>query len=292
MGSTFPAVLIPAYGRIEVTRRTLAALREEGVLSPILVDDCGTAGGPELAAEFPGLDVLTTDRPVWWTGGIVLGLERALARGDGAFLFFNQDVSVTPGYFERLRETSRRFPKTLLGSTVLYAGEPGRVWSAGGKVEWFGRGIRVCHFGAAVEELPEEPFEVDWLFGMGTLVTKELLERIGPPDASRFPMAWSDTDFSLRARGLGVPLAVDPKARLLHEVGSYDARVAGPPSARRYVLDMRDPHHNLSISSHAEIWRRHGPRGVWPLSLALRVLVLLANYIRIRILHPGEGRDP
>ena len=35
----------------------------------------------------------------------------------------------------------------------------------------------------------------------------------------------------------------------------------------------------------------HGPRGLWPLSYALRVAVLLLNYVRIRLLFPGEGRD-
>jgi hypothetical protein len=54
---------------------------------------------------------------------------------------------------------------------------------------------------------------------------------------------------------------------------------------------MKDPKHNLSLASHAALWRRHGPRFLWPLSLALRVLVLLANYVRIRLLFPEEPRE-
>jgi hypothetical protein len=49
---------------------------------------------------------------------------------------------------------------------------------------------------------------------------------------------------------------------------------------------MKDRKHNLSLSAHAEIWRRHGPKILWPLSLALRVGFLLLNFIRIRLLFP------
>ena len=79
-------------------------------------------------------------------------------------------------------------------------------------------------------------------------------------------------------------MLVEPAARLFHEVGDYDARIAGAPTARQYAGWMADDKHNLSLSAHAEIWRRHGPRLLWPLSLALRVLVLLANFVRIRFL--------
>jgi len=285
-----PTVLIPAHRRIEATRRALRSLREAGAERLLLIDDEGTAGGRELAREFPGLEVLTTDRPVYWTGAIVLGVQRCLARGDASVLFFNQDVTCVPDYFERLSETAARHPGALVGSAVVYGHDPGTVWSAGGRMEWFGRGMRVLHHGAPLASLPEQPYPVDWLFGMGTLVPSGVFARIGLPDAAMFPMSWGDTDFTLRARGAGLPVLVDPRARLKHEVGAYDARAAGPPSAELYVSWLRDDRHNLSLSAHAEIWRRHGPRFLWPLSLALRVLTLLANYLRIRVLFPGEAR--
>ena len=80
-------------------------------------------------------------------------------------------------------------------------------------------------------------------------------------------MAWGDLDFSLRAKRAGIPVVVAPRARLFHEVGDYDARVAGRAAARRVRRLDADPMHNLSLSAHAEIWRRHGPRLLWPLSL-------------------------
>ena len=255
------------------------------------MDDEGSASGEEMAREFPGLEVVRTGRPLWWTGCIALGVERALAAGEASVLLFNQDVTCAGDYFDRLAEAEARFPGAVLGSAILYAHDPERVWSAGGAIEWWGRGIRGLHHRASVSELPAEPFEADWLFGMGTLVPREVFTRIGLPDAVRFPQAWGDVDFTLRARKAGIRLVVAPSARLFHEVGAYDPYAAGAPSARLYVSWLRDPRHNLSLAAHAALWRRHGPRFLWPLSLALRVLVLLANYVRIRLLFPGEPRE-
>ena len=67
------------------------------------------------------------------------------------------------------------------------------------------------------------------------------------PTPTRFPMAWGDLDFSLRAKHAGIPVLVAPQARLFHEVGDYDARVAGAPTARQYAAWLADPKHNLSL---------------------------------------------
>lgn len=273
---------------MEASRRALRSLVAAGAKRIVYVDDAGEAGGGEIAREFPSVDVIRTTSPVWWTGAIDLGIEAARGGADDGVLFFNQDVTCAPDYFEKLGQAVDANRGALVGSAVMYAQEPGRVWSAGGAVEWWGRGIRVLFHGAPAAELPGAPYGVDWLFGMGTYVPIEVFDRIGLPDAARFPMAWGDLDFSLRAKRAGIPVLVAPKARLFHEVGDYDARVAGAPSAKQYARWMADPKHNLSLSAHAEIWKRHGPKLLWPLSLALRTLVLFLNFFRIRFLFPSS----
>jgi GT2 family glycosyltransferase len=285
--SARPTVVVPAFGRPESTRRALRSLVDAGAARIVLVDDEGRGHGDELRREFPAVEILRTETPVYWTGAIRLGVEHALADGAKSVLFFNQDVSVAPGYFQRLAETAERFPRSLIGSAAVYAQKESLVWSAGARMEWFGRGFRVLHHGSSVEGLPEEPFPVDWLFGMGTYVPASVFERIGLPDAERFPMAWGDADFTLRARGAGIPILLDPGLRLVHEVGRYDARVAPAPTLAEYVSWLKSPIHNISLSAQREVWRRHGPRGLWRLSFALRLVFLLVNFVRIRILFPG-----
>lgn len=285
-------VLVPAFGRPESTGRALRSLARAGARDVVLVDDEGRGHGEELRAEFPGLDVVRTPAPVFWTGAIRLGVERALARGAAGVLFFNQDVTVSPGYFERLARTAARYPGDVIGSVASYAQYPGRVWSAGARMEWFGRGFRVLHHDAPESGLPTDPFPVDWLHGMGTYVPADVFARIGLPDAKRFPMAWGDADFTLRARAAGIGVWCDPGLRIVHEVGSYDARVGGTPSAATYLDRLRDPRHNISLSAQAEIWRRHGPRGLWPASFALRVAFLAVNWFRIRFFLGFKGGPP
>jgi len=281
-----PTVIVPASRRPDASRRPLASLFAAGAERVLFVDDEGSASGGELAREFPGVEVIRTAAPSWWTGCIVLGVTRALERGDRAVLLFNQDVACAEDYFDRLAEAVARFPGALIGSAVLYAHDPGRVWSAGGAVEWWRRGIRGRHHGESVSALPAEPFEADWLFGMGTYVPCEAFLEVGLPDAGTFPQAWGDVDFTLRARRAGYRIVVEPRARLFHEVGDYDPRVAGAPDVRTYLGWLGDEKHNLSLSAHAALWRRHGPRLLWPFSLALRVAVLLANFVRIRLRFP------
>ena len=285
-----PTVVVPAYGRLESTRRTLRSLVDAGAAAILLVDDAGRGHGDALEAEFPVVEVLRTEAPVYWTGAIRLGVEHALASGARSVLFFNQDVTVGPGYFERLAATAARFPGAVIGSAVVYAQKEDLVWSAGARMEWFGRGFRVLHHGGSVGDLPDEPYPVDWLFGMGTCVPARVFKSIGLPDADRFPMAWGDADLTLRARRAGIPVLLDPRLRLVHEVGGYDARVAPAPTFAEYVSWLRSRRHNISLSAQREVWRRHGPRGLWGLSFALRVLFLLVNFVRIRLLFPGGGK--
>lgn len=281
-------MIVPAFRRVESSRKALASLLAAGADRILYVDDEGQAGGDALAREFPSVDVVRTEAPVWWTGAIDLGIAAARSGAASAVVFFNQDVTCAPDWLEKLLACARAHPGALVGSAVFYAQEPDRVWSAGGAVEWWGRGIRVLHHGAPASDLPGAAIPADWLFGMGTYVPVEVFDRIGLPDAARFPMAWGDLDFSLRARRAGIPVLVEPNARLFHEVGAYDARVAGAPSAREYAARLLDPKHNLSLSAHAEIWKRHGPRIFWPLSLALRVGVLFLNFFRMRFKFGGE----
>ena len=283
-----PTVVVPAFGRPDSTRRALRSLVDAGAAAIVLVDDEGRGHGDEFQREVPGFEVLRTETPVYWTGAIRLGVEHALASGAKTVLFFNQDVTVAPGYFERLGRTAARFPGAVIGSAVVYAQDEGLVWSAGARMEWFGRGFRILHHGRPVEELPGEPFPVDWLFGMGTYVPASVFARIGLPDAGRFPMAWGDADFTLRARGAGIPVVLDPGLRPSHEVGRYDARVAPAPSLSQYLASLGSRTQNISLSAQREVWRRHGPRGLWRVSFALRFLFLLLNFVRIRLLFPGS----
>ena len=214
-----PAVLVPAFRRVEASRRAIRSLLTAGArANPLTWTTRARRAATKSRASFrPSRS--SGRRPP--SGGPVRSTSgsRRPATAESAVLFFNQDVTCASDYFARLGEAVDANPGALVGSAVMYAQEPARVWSAGGAVEWWGRGIRVLHHGAPAASLPAEPFPADWLFGMGTYVPVEVFDRIGLPDAERFPMAWSDLDFSLRAKRAGIPVVVAPKARALPRGG-------------------------------------------------------------------------
>jgi hypothetical protein len=232
-----PAVII-GLAQAELADAVAPARRAGRVL---FVDDEGTASGGEMAREFPGLEVIRTERPLWWTGCIALGVERALEAGDPAVLFFNQDVTCAGDYLDRLAEAAALFPGAILGSAILYAHDPGSVWSAGGAIEWWGRGVRGLHHRANVSQLPAEPFQAGWLFGMGScrggLLPDAFPTRASPGRGRHLPPG--EGRFPRRAAGEGwyTKLALRPRR--------------GETSTKRCISWMKDPKHNLSPFSHA-----------------------------------------
>jgi GT2 family glycosyltransferase len=100
--------------------------------------------------------------------------------------------------------------------TVEAAGSE-TVLGAGVDVHMARGRIRHRYAGARVADLPSTPYEVAALEGACLLVRTEALRAIGPLDEGFF-MYWEDTEWSVRARGLGYRLAIVPRARVAHLV--------------------------------------------------------------------------
>ena len=139
--------VVPAFGRPEATARALRSLFDDGARNVLLVDDEGRGHGEAMAVAFPILRIIRTERTVYWTGAIRVGVERALREGATGVVFFNQDVTVEDGFLGRLAETIRRNPGAVVGCAVVYGQDRERVWSAGARMAWFGRGFRILFYG-------------------------------------------------------------------------------------------------------------------------------------------------
>lgn len=63
-----------------------------------------------------------------------------------------------------------------------------------------------------------EIFETDWISGGAMLVRRDVFEKTGGFDKNLF-MYFEDVDLCLRAKKQGLKIAVNPKARILHESG-------------------------------------------------------------------------
>ena len=225
------------------------------------MDDEGRGHGDDLRREFPAVEILRTETPVYWTGAIRLGVEHALATGARSVLFFNQDVTVPPGYFQRLSETTERFPgvRDRLRRGLRAEGRRRLVGRGANGVVRPGlpgpspRGLRRRASGGALSR--------GLAVRDGNVRSRRRLREDRTSRRRSIPDGVGRRGLHAASPGRGNSDPRRPGLRLSHEVGRYDARVAPAPTFVEYVSWLKSPIHNISLSAQREVWRRHGPGG-------------------------------
>src|ERR1700682_2343138 len=115
--------------------RSLAAATHPSVI-PVVADNASPEDPePALRAEFPAVRVVRLPRNRGFAAGCNAGAAAALDGGADHLLFLNNDTQVEPDAIAALVAASERYPSAILAPKIVYAGEAGRVWSAGGIVQ-------------------------------------------------------------------------------------------------------------------------------------------------------------
>ena len=203
------AVIIPVHNRRDVTLRclqSLHSLRLPADFGIIVVDDGstdGTAGA--VAAAFPEVIIEHGNGELFWTGGIVQGMRRALAEG-AAFLFWlNDDCLPEADALPRILKYLEDNPRTICGASCFAKGgsEP---------VETGFRNRRAMNATGSVTD-------VDGLSGYCVGMPATVCAEIGFPDARRLPHYGADSIYTLNAKRKGhrVVLLKEARANLLDE---------------------------------------------------------------------------
>lgn len=203
------AVIIPVHNRREVTLRCLQSLHRTRLpvgFGIIVVDDGSTDGTADaIAATFPEVIIEHGNGELFWTGGIVRGMQRALAEG-AAFLFWlNDDCLPEADALPRMLEYLENNPRTICGASCFVKGgsEP---------VETGFRRRRA--FNAT-----DSATDVDGLSGYCVGMPATVCEELGFPDARRLPHYGADSIYTLTAKrkGYRVILLKEARVNLLDE---------------------------------------------------------------------------
>lgn len=274
------AFIIPTFNRADKLRECLCSVlnTSSDSFEIIVVNDGSTdATRAMLAEEFPQVMVVEGDGQLWWSGCIRAGADRARSESRFThFLFLNDDVLVEEGFAERLAEVAERHPGCLVGSLITFADQSERIWCAGGRLDWLGRGAFMS------TTAPQAQFwRVAWLPGMGTLVPLEVYDRVGGIDARSFPQYFGDTDFSLRVARLGVPVLCHRSLRLRNQAALTGLLLpAGPINLGTAwaILTHRRSHSNFP--TRVRFWLRHCPLPLVPWQLVRYYLPLLAAMVK------------
>jgi GT2 family glycosyltransferase len=231
------SVVIPAYGQLASTLRSLGALAaaaSAAAFEAIVVDD---GSPPEVAAELErvaGLRLVRQAENLGYVAACRRGAEEA--RGKWLVLL-NNDTVVTDGWLDRLLETARRFPRAGAVGAALLAPD-GRLQEAGGIV-WRDGSATNAGRGSHPDAPPwAYAREVDYCSGACLLLSRELFLQLGGFDEAFAPAYYEDVDLAFRLRERGLAVVVQPLARVFH----FEGTTAGTdPSrgAKRFQVEHR-----------------------------------------------------
>jgi GT2 family glycosyltransferase len=235
------AVVLSWNGRED----TLACLRSlEGEQVDVIVVDNASQDGT--AEAVTGAEVIRNERNLGYAGGMNVGIRRALERGADAVLLLNNDVEVEPGAIAAL--AAALDGAGAVCPLIVFADDPARVWYSGARFD-----PRRGYNGRHRTDRLESAAETERICGAAVLIPRGVLDRVGVFDEELFAYV-EDADWSLRARGLGLPLLVDPGGRVRHKV-SASTGGEGSPGALYY-----------SARNLPAVCERHaplGPAGTW-----------------------------
>jgi len=223
-----PAVVVVNWNDAARTARCLRSLAAGDPPPRVYVVDNGSAEDPAelLRAELASVRLIRLSVNRGYAAGCNAGAAVALEEGANQLLFLNNDTEVEPTTVMALQNASSRHPDAILGPTIVFAADPGHVWSAGGvvrrpwMVNWhLGQGEPINRH--------RESHRIDWTTGCAMFVTAGTYRRLGPFDESLF-IYLEDLDWCLRASRLGIETRLVADAILRHEVSATTSRLPTP----------------------------------------------------------------
>jgi GT2 family glycosyltransferase len=228
-------VVIVNWNLKQETIACLESVRSTRYPCDIVVVDNGSEddSAEEIAGRFPDVRVLALSRNVGFAAACNLGLKQGLSEGTQYVLLLNNDTIADRELLTELVRAAETHPDAgILGPKVCNASQPDRIWYAGARRRrWVLAAVSLGH-----DQLDQGQFErtreVDYIFGCGMFIRRQVLEVIGTLDP-RFFLYLEDMDLCLRAQAAGFRLLYVPGAKILHW-GS--ASTASNPALRKYHL--------------------------------------------------------
>ena len=232
------ATVVVTYNRRALLERCLSALAAQ-TLSPdliVIVDNASTDGTREwlhewLPANLPQAKLIGLDENLGGAGGFSEGLRQAVEYGADWVWMMDDDAEPHLDALFELAAVAAD-PANIYGS--LATGGEETSWS----MTLLGDPLRTTR---RVQDVPEQA-DVQMLPFLGFFIHRELVNRIGLPDAGFF-IAADDFEYCVRARNAGARIIVAGGSRIEHPkarqyaIGFYTHRLTGlelPPWKRYY----------------------------------------------------------
>lgn len=210
-------------------------------LAVIAVDDASTDGSREMLEQALGAGrVLTLVEPRGFAGSVRAALEVPAAREADYLLVLHDDTTLDPDAAARLIDAAIGIEGVervgVVGPKVVDRDDPRLLREVGRSIDRFGHPLSPLQDGEIDQGQYDRVLEVLFVPTIAMLVSRECLERIGPPDERL--ASESDLDLCWRARLAGFRVLMTPLARARH-VGATELgrRSRGEGHRQRYRVE-------------------------------------------------------
>jgi GT2 family glycosyltransferase/glycosyltransferase involved in cell wall biosynthesis len=256
--------------------RSLAA-SNRAVEQLIVIDNAGDGrAGAALGNLSPRVVYERTGRNLGFSGGVNVGIRRALDGGADAVLLVNSDTIVPPDCIGKLIELLHSASDVgIVGPLLVSRSNPDRIASAGLTYSVRTGRMRQLHEGAPAGAHELRPrVDVDAVSGCVMLVRRAVFDAIGLLD-ERFFYSFEDLDFCLRARAAGFRTALAGTAVAYHEGGGS---IGAAASARLY----------FAARNHLLLAARIGPPGRTVAAATRTATIVMLNAAHAVRVRPGS----
>ncbi|MDJ0455357.1 glycosyltransferase family 2 protein [Gordonia amicalis] len=219
-------VVVVNYHTADLVIASLARL-EGKVHRVVIVDNSVSAAEFEKlqagAADFAFATLLQMQANRGFGSGVNAGVDYIVSE-DGtsnqALWILNPDASDESGHtVDSLCETLQQYPGAIVSPVILLP-DRDTLWYAGGKiVPESGKYSHDYYLKSQAQLTADRPFRTEYMCGASIFCMAEVWQRLGGLREDLF-MYCEDLELSMRAKALGIPLMIDPRAEVIHQVGA------------------------------------------------------------------------
>ncbi|WP_088241720.1 glycosyltransferase family 2 protein [Calothrix rhizosoleniae] len=189
-------IIIPVHNRKQITLFCLENLQKIGDLDRyhiVIIDDGSTDGTAEaIHSQYPEATVLEGNGDLWWTGAMAVGMQYACEQGAEYLFWLNDDCIPATNTISGLVKFMRNHPDTIVAPAC--------------EVKNGNSFTRITNGAKGRKGLLAQPGEivsVDGMSGRCVGIPSKVIQKIGLPDAVKFPHYSGDHMYVLKATRSG-----------------------------------------------------------------------------------------